>query len=64
MLCYSETTDESRALIQDNDDLETDGDDTTKHYYHKNSNSPGYIIFTVSIVHVSGCVSICTVCSC
>ena len=45
---YSAKTDEPRELTQDNDDLETDGDDMTNHYYHKNSNSPGYIIFTVS----------------
>ena len=46
---YSSTTDESKTSLRDdnNDDLETDGDGV-KHYYHRNCESPGLIIFTVS----------------
>lgn len=43
----SSKTDEPKAFLQDDDDLETDGDEI-KHYYHKNWDSPGHIIFTVS----------------
>ena len=48
MYSYSSTTDESKTLLQDDDDdVETDGDGV-KHYYHRNCESPGLIIFTVS----------------
>ena len=61
-MCHSNSskTDEPRASIQDDDDddLETDGDSMTKHYYHKNSDNPGHIIFTVS------CFCCCCVCAC
>ena len=71
MAIYSSTTDESKPSLQDDndDDLETDGDGV-KHYYHRNCESPGLIIFTVSnmssklyiCIHV--CVTTTAVCAC
>ena len=47
---YTSITDEPGTSVHHDDDdpVEADGDGETKHYYHKNSESPGYIIFTVS----------------
>ena len=44
---YNSRNDENEASVQVDDDLQIDGDGI-KSYYHKNCESPGYVIFTVS----------------